>query len=139
MVDLKSLECKVETVTVKQFSSLDVYLPGVLDRGIPEEFSFIGFRPVEHLECYLASDGAVKQRLALSKTTSPYVVLRKLEKRRVVKFVSTGEYLPPKEGDWYMGCDGEMLKGKETHGGAYPLFSRHEFFEYIDPWENVNE
>ena len=139
MIDLKSLECEVETVTVNKFSSLDTYSPGVLDRGIPGGFSFVGFRQVEHLEWYITSDGYIKHRLAITKTPAPYIVLRKLGERRVVKFVATGEHLPPGECDWYMGCDGEMLKGKETHGGACPIFTRHEFFEYVDPKENINE
>jgi hypothetical protein len=139
MIDLKSLECEVETVTVKEFSSLDTYIPGVLDRGIPEGFSFVGFRQVEHLEWYIAPEGSLRQRLNLEKTTSPYIVLRKLEKRSVVKFVATGEYLPPKEGQWYKDCYGQMLKGGGTDGGAYPIFTRHESFEYVDPKEGVNE
>lgn len=138
-VDLLSLKADRLIVKKMDVSSVEVYGEQVLLRGIPNGYRFNDFRLPQIGDWILKKDGTPFHYIGGPlEDPGQRIVLHKLERRRVIEFVETGETRVPNRGEWFLAGDGGLKKWGDTDSDR-PIYKRTESFRYVDPRENVNE
>ena len=97
-----------------------VYGKEILDKGVPEGFSLIGFRAPQPREYILTTNGIAVVFEGEPSALKPFIILRPLTKRNVYSFTETGERRSLNAGEW--GWDGVMVE----YGSA--LFDKHKSY-----------
>lgn len=85
------------------------------------------FRPANHREYFIDPYGTVCQSFVPS-SYLPRIILRKLEKRKVVKFIHTGIVRCIKKGEWF--CDWSKSYMRWTH--EWDSSDKYELVEQVE-------
>jgi hypothetical protein len=93
-------------------TSASVYGKEILDKGVPEGFSLVGFRAPQPGEYILTTNGIAVVFEGEPSVLKPFIILRTLAKRNVYSFTETGENRPLKAGEW--GWDGFVMLNNDS-------------------------